>query len=380
MNNDKNYYKILTIGFSVFLVGIASFNILSNDKRFSEFENRMLAQKPKFSIDRLMSGRYTDKFEKYKVDQFMGRDFFMRVKSSTELLIGKRENNGVYYGKDGYLIEVFNPVEDKYIEKNLQAINNFSNKFKDINSYISIIPTAISVLEDKLPTNLENNTQLEYIQNTKKNLGDNIKYIDTYDALSKNSDNYIFYKTDHHWTSEGAYISFNKIKYEMNLKGNNIKYNKLEISDNFSGTLVSKSGFRNDEKDSIYAYLPENNTTKVIVSNIEQQEKSPSLYNTEKLNKKDKYEVFLGGNYPILEINSNAQTDKELLLIKDSYANSIIPFLVDYYSKIIVVDPRYYYDDIEELVNNNNINDILYLYNANTFYSDKSLSVVLNNE
>lgn len=380
MKNDMKYYKILTIGFVLFLVSIVSFNIISKDESFSESENRMLAQNPKFSLDRLISGRYTKKFEKYKVDQFIGRDFFMKVKSKTELLIGKRENNGVYYGKNGYLIEAFNPIENKYINENLQAINNFSKNFKDINSYVTIIPTAISVLEDKLPENLNNKIQLEYIKNTEKMLDNNIKYIDTYDVLSKHSNDYIFYKTDHHWTSDGAYISFDKIREKMNLKDKKIKYDKLEVSDNFSGTLTSKSGFRQDEKDSIHIYLPQDDSTNIIVNNLEKQKKSPSLYNSKSLEIKDKYSVFLEGNHPILEINTNVDTDKQLLLIKDSFANSIVPFLVEYYSKIFVIDPRYYYDDLYELIKSNNIKDVLFLYNANTFYTDKSLSVVLNNE
>lgn len=379
MKNDK-YYKILAIGFTIFLAFVVVLNIVSKDKYFSEDENRVLAQKPKFRIDRLINGRYSKKIEKYKVDQFIGRDFFMKVKSNTELLMGKRENNGVYYGDDGYLIEKFNPVEDKYIIENLEAINNFTNKYTDINSYISIIPTSITILQDKLPININDSLQLEYIKNTKGNLDKNIKYIDTYDDLNENKDDYIFYKTDHHWTSKGASVSFDKIREEMKLEDKKITYEELEISNDFSGTLASKSGFANDENDTISVYIPQNEDTKVIVNNIEKQKKSPSLYNVKSLDTKDQYGVFLEGNHPILEINSTVKNDKELLLIKDSYANSMIPFLVNYYSKIIVIDPRYYYDDLYELIQSNNIDDILFLYNANTFYTDKSLAMVLNNE
>lgn len=380
MNDEYKYTKTLAIIFIVFLIVMVCLNTYSKDKDFSETENRVLASKPKFTFERLFDGRFTKKYEKYKVDQFVGRDFFVDIKSRTDLLIGKRDNNGVYYGDDGYLLESFNPMDSSEIQSTIASLNNFSTKYKDINSYIAVAPNSINILKDKLPKFAPVIDQEIYLNKLESNLNENIKYIDISQALKTVDDEYIFYKTDHHWTSLGAYISFLTIKDDMHLEGNNTYYEVKMLSNDFNGTLSSKSAFRKNIYDNINAYIPTEDGVEIVVNFSQSQKKTPSLYSSKQLESKDKYSVFLEGNHPILEITTTANTDKELLLIKDSYANAFIPFLVDYYSKIIVVDPRYYYDDLYSLVDTNNISDILFLYNANTFFSDTSLAPVLNNE
>ena len=135
------------------------------------------------------------------------------------------------------------------------------------------------------------------------------------------------------------------------------------------------------EGDKVNVYLPEKEDSEhVVVNYVEEQEKTATLYNSEALEKKDNYEVFLKGNHPLVKIKTDARNDKTLLIFKDSYANSFIPFLVKDFSNIIVVDPRYYYEDIDKLMEQESVDEVLYLYNANTFFNDTSLSPVLNNE
>ena len=378
MKEENTYTKTLAIIFIAFLIGVTGLNYFVKDKEFSESENRVLAKKPKFSFERLFNGRYTKKYEKYKVDQFVGKDFFMKVKSSTDLLIGKRDNNNVFLSKDGYLIEDFKPNSKDEIDYTLNSLNTFSNKYEDLNIYLSIIPNSVSILEEKLPKFAPIESQRTYINEFSSKLSENIKYIDTFTTLKNIDDKYIYYKTDHHWTSLGAYNSFLKIKDDMNLNSDTY-YNVKKVSNDFNGTLSSKSGFRTNEKDSIEVYLPENNID-VVVNFLEAQKKKTSLYNTESLKTKDKYSLFLEGNHPLLEINTTKNTPKQLLLIKDSYANALVPFLTEYYSKIVIVDPRYYYEDLYELIDNSKFTDILFLYNANTFFTDTSLAPVINNE
>ena len=148
---SKVYYRIMCFLFILILSVITLLNIIKKDTKFSDTENRMLAQKPKFSIERFMEGRFTKKFEKYKVDQFIGRDTWIKIKSTTDKLLGKNESSGVYLGKDGYLIEDFKKPSEEVLNKNLKAINNFSNKYKNINQYMAIVPNAVDILNDKLP-------------------------------------------------------------------------------------------------------------------------------------------------------------------------------------------------------------------------------------
>uniref|UniRef100_UPI0037362845 DHHW family protein n=1 Tax=Frisingicoccus sp. TaxID=1918627 RepID=UPI0037362845 len=111
-----------------------------------------------------------------------------------------------------------------------------------------------------------------------------------------------------------------------------------------------------------------------IVNYVEEQKKTASLYQSEKLESYDKYAFFFGGNSPIIRISTTASTGKNLLVLKDSYANCFLPFLIPYYDEIVVIDPRYYYDDIYSEITSQNITEILFLYNANTFLEDNSIS------
>ena len=382
VNDNKKYYRNLSLIFITFLTLFVIMNFLTKDKDFSETENRILSSKPKFSIDRLLEGRFTSKIEDYLEDQFIGRDFFTKIKIDVDKLVGKIESNGVFLGKGDYLIEKFNEPDEKLVNENLQAINNFTDKYKNVKHYILISPTATSILKDKLPIYTPIINQEKYLQSFKKELSTNIKFIDNYKNLYDHKNEYIFYKTDHHWTSLGAYYSYEKLCEDMELNKNNVDYYKNQIvSDDFFGALSSKSGYDVKNGDEINIYLPENEESEYVVVNyVEEQEKSATLYNSEALKEKDKYQVFLKGNHPLIKIRTNAQNTKTLLIFKDSYANSFIPFLIKDFSKIIVVDPRYYYEDLDKLMESENVNDVLYLYNANTFFEDTSLSPVLNNE
>ena len=220
------------------------------------------------------------------------------------------------------------------------------------------------------------------MQSYKSKLSDKITFVDNYNTLKEHDDEYIFYKTDHHWTSLGAFYSYQELAKSMKLAETKENYyDRILVSDNFFGALSSKSGYINEKGDDVEVFLPtDKNIEKYIVDYVEEQKKSPTLYSSDALEKKDHYEVFLRGNHPLVKIKTNAKNNKTLLVFKDSYANSFIPFLIKNFSKIILVDQRYYYEDIDMLIDEEEVDDILYLYNANTFFNDTSLSSVLNNE
>ena len=376
----KIYYSIMTLVFLVILIVIVTLNTTKKDIKFSESENRILAQKPKFSIDRLLEGRYTKKYEKYKVDQFVDRDGWMKLKSGVDLALGKNESNGIYKGSDDYLIESFEVPDSEIVNRNIKAINNFNKKHKDIKEYMLIAPNSVSILSEKLPPYAPVVSQKLVMDNFAKTLNKGINYIDVYNTLDKHDKEYIYYKTDHHWTTLGAYYSFLEAAKAMDLEVKKDYYNVERVSNDFYGTLYSKSGYEVKTPDYIDVYLPKDENDEYVVNYVEEQKKSASFYDSEKLETKDKYGVFLGGNHPVVKIKTISKEDRKLLVFKDSYANSFVPFLTQYFSDIIMVDPRYYYDDIEKLIEEEGISDILYLYNANTFFSDTSLELVLNNQ
>lgn len=307
---------------------------------------------------------------------FIGKEIFIKVKSSIDLIAFNKDNNDVFLGKDGYLIENFVPNNHHEINKTVETINKFSIKNKNLNTYLAIIPNSVSILENKLPNYAPVKNQKSYIDEFTKKLNNNIKYINTFDTLKKVSDKYIYYKTDKHWTSLGAYTTFLKLQEDM-LLSSDTYYDVKKISNNFTGNLCSQSGFTSNNSDDINVYLPSNTNIDFVV-NYDNKVKKSTLYNTSKLDSQDKYSVFLDGDHPIVEINTTTNTPRQLLLIKDSYANSMVPYLLESYSKITIVDPKFYSNNLYDLINDNKFTDVLFLYNANTFFKDTSLVNLLN--
>ena len=377
--NDKRkkynniYIKSLALMFLLFIFGVMILNIIVPNKAFSEEENRKLKTKPKFSVDNLLYNRFTSKYEKYIADQFIMRNFWINVKSSSEVLTGKKENNDIYLGNDKYLIAKFKkPSEENFNEK-LKAINTFSNGNKELSKYIMLVPTKIKVLEDKLPKFAPVENQLEYINKFYSGLDKSIKKIDVFDTLNKNKDKYIYYKTDHHWTTDGAYYAYLEFCKSSGITPKDAShYDIKKVSNEFYGSLYSKAGVTNVDSDAINVYLPKANED-ILVNYVEEKKKGVSLYNSSSLNTKDKYSTFLGGNHPIIKISTMSDSAKKLLVIKDSYANCFIPFLTSHFSNIIVVDLRYYSGDVNTLIKDYNITDVLMLYNTNTFFEDESI-------
>ena len=376
----KKYRNALAIVFVIFIFGFFIINIFNKDMEFSNLENRSLAKMPTFKIDRLIEGRYTKNYEKYKNDQFFMRDTFIKLKSEIDVLLGKKENNNIYLCSDGYLIEKFLEPNKESLEKNIRAINEFSNKHSEIKINFMMIPNAISIYNEKLPRYVSESKQVEYINNFSNKLDRNISFINPYNYFIENKEEEIFYRADHHWTTKGAYYGYLALCDKMNLKKNEESYYDIElVSNDFKGTLYSRSLFDINKEDEIKVYIHKNEDDEVIVNQLEEKKVIPSLYDSLKLGTNDKYGVFLGGNKPIIKIQTTAKYNKKLLLIKDSYANSIVQFLTPYFEEIVMVDPRYYYGDIEELIKEEKFSEALFLYNANTFFQDNSLYGVLEN-
>ena len=376
----KTYYKCLGCLFCLILFTSFGLNTLSPDQTFSESENRSLTQKPVFSLQRLLGGGYTTKYEKYVNDQFYGRQTWVELKTGVDLLFQKRENNHVYVAADGYFIEDFIPGKEQNQMANLQAINQFVARHPMLNYSFLLVPTAISVLGDKLPYEAPVINQLDYIEAFADQLDEQILFVNPFSALTTHLDEALFYKTDHHWTTRGAYYAYLAWADQVQLDGEENEFQFEIISSAFNGTLSSKGGYTPQVLDQIEIYVPIEPRTQMVVHYVEEQKRVTTLYESEALAQKDKYAVFLGGNHALVDIQTTAATQRNLLLIKDSYANAFVPFLVSSYDKIIMVDPRYYFDDLEELVEREEITDVLFLYNASSFFSDNSLNLVLDNE
>ena len=354
-------------------------NGIKQDSEFSPTENRMLTQKPEMDWTTIQDGSFMTDYESYVSDQFIGRDWWISLKLSVDRLLGKKESNGVYLGKQQYLMEVLSTPDEVNLERNLNAVLEFQKKHSDLNFFFTLIPNAAYILTDFMPDNAPVRDQEEDIQRVKEKLGSAVTFLDVTETMRAYRREGIYYKTDHHWTSRGAYEAFQAMASGLLIENPATEYDIYPVTDQFSGTLASKSGYRK-AKDTIEIYIPLGVTNEYVVYYPDEQKKTASLYDSESLNQKDQYEVFLGGNHDMVDITTTCEDNRCLLLFKDSYANAFIQFLTPYFREIIMIDPRYYYEDIENIISSRNVTDILFLYNANTFFEDNSLADVLISE
>ena len=376
--SSKIYIKMAGI-FLVFLIVAFAFNLFSKDKKYSESENRMLAQKPVFSMANLTSGKYMKDMEDYVTDQFFIRDKWINLKVLEDLALGKKESNGVYIGKKDYLMEIPTAPNQKALDNNLDAISNFSASHPDINTVMTLIPNAAYIYDHLIPRNAPVRDQEKDIKYVMNAVSTSLNFVDLTKTMSSHKEENIYYKTDHHWTTLGARYAFDALSTALGIEKPTQEYKIYPVTHSFQGTLASKSGY-DKALDTIEIYVPQGVNTECVVNFTDEGKKSASVYESAALKKKDKYEVFFGGNHTRIDISTPMEGKKNLLLFKDSYANCFIPFLVPYYRNIIVIDPRYFYDDIESLISDNEITDVLFLYNVNTFLGDNSLGDVLVSE
>lgn len=351
-------------------------NFIKRDQKFSESENRMLTERPKLTWESVKSGEYMSEFESYVSDQFFMRNQWITLKLYEDKFMGKKESNGVYLGKKGYLIEKLDTPNWENVENNMKSIAALSERHSNIPIYMSLVPNAAHILKSKMPYGAPARNQDEDIAKIRKFGGNNIKNIDMSSIMKKHEEEAIYYKTDHHWTTLGAYYGFKEIAKEMHLENVASDYDVYTVAGDFQGTLASKSGYHGSE-DAVQIYEPKDVKTDYIVLYTEEGKKTTSVYDSESLKKKDKYTVFFGGNHARIDISTTQKERKNLLLFKDSYANCMVQFLLPYYQNIIVIDPRYFYDSVDNIIESYSITDILFLYNVNTFVTDNSIADVL---
>jgi len=352
--------------------------IVLKDKDYSENENRKLAGVPEFRFSALADGSYLSGWSDYVADQFPGRDFWISLNLLVTKLTGQREISGIYLGDDGFLMQAPSAPNEEGLQKNLEAINAFADEHPELNSYMCVAPNAVTVLADKLPANAPVRDQLADLQRISDSLTAT-EFIDVTKVLQDHKEEQLFYRTDHHWTSLGAYYAFTSIAPALELEAPTPEdYTVYTVSNTFEGTLASRSG-SHSVQDQVQVYAP-NTDILYYVKYPDGKGTVCSMYSREALEQKDHYCVFFGGNYDRLDITTTADTGRSLLVFKDSYANCMIQFLYPYFDHITLIDPRYYYGNLSSVIYSEAVTDVLYLYNADTFLADTSLADVLHGQ
>lgn len=350
----KNYllYSFISITLVITIV-----SLVSNDKEFSELENRNLKTNVTFSFKDFLNGSFQENYEKYINDQFPIRDKWISLKSISEYALGKIENNGIIYGENGKLFEKFDLLNEERLINNIETIKNFGERYKGKVS-LMVIPNSYEIYKESLPLGSPQIMQEKIIDEIYK-YSSYTNNVDLMKELINNKEKYIYYNTDHHWTTYGAYLGY--FGFISSIGGNAIsldEFEKVELS-GFYGTYYSKSKPFNINSDILTYYKFNDLTLELVGDKI-----YDSIYDYSKENLRDKYALFLYGNNPLTIIKNNAiKNDKKILVIKDSFANSLIPFLTQNYEEIHVVDLRGFSSKLSEYLDENTFDNILILYN-----------------
>lgn len=311
--------------------------------------------------------------DEYYADHFPFRDEWIKLNTGYNRMLLKQDINGVYLSKDNYLLEKFDDIDQNMKYKQIDALNNFANAHKDIASdiYFCIVPNSIYILSEKLPFYAPNTDQKEYIDSFYSSIfSPKIKLIDVTENLLNHKDEYIYYRTDHHWTSLGAYYGYEVLSKEMEIETTPLSdFKETVVSSEFLGTLYSKGLFP-VPADSISSFTINDPSFSVFLENSVSGN-FDSLYDFSKLETKDKYSFFIGGNADVCKITTSSSSDKKLFLIKDSYSHCLVQFFINDYSEIYLFDLRYLKSKtISSYIEKYHPDDILIIYNAATLSTD----------
>lgn len=362
----KKRINIVTIiSCCLVIIMMAVIFLVLPDKAISQKENRTLSQSPSFGVERLFSGEYTTDLATYISDHFPARDTFVSAKAYSELALNKGENNGVIYAENDILI-ARDEINDNRIKDNLQSIKDFEN-VTGVPVCVAVIPRSVDVfseyLPDTYPTEIDKNlwqdyyTQAKQLELTAPNL---------YDELCEDNN---YYHTDHHYNVYGAYQAYSLLGKSLSYTPKELDFFKPEkVSNDFCGTSMRTSGFYLAPKDEItlLRYDGDNDYT------ITADGKEIPLYDMSRLSATDQYAIFLGGNHARVDIKKGEGKPK-LLIIRDSFADSIAPFLALHYD-LVMLDLRYFTDNVQQIVLDENINQVLLLESMSEFSTTKNIS------
>ena len=370
-NFNKTKNKVIILLASLLLASSALAGPLTPDRAFSEHEKRTLAEFPLFDTEAFFSGEFNNSLEDYLTDQVPLRDQWITIKTFAEIAAGKHESGGVYIAKDKYLMDKFTSYDQKQLITNAKAVASLQAYLSKhgIPMYTMPVPVAAQVLTDKLPAYApvaDYEKMLSLMQNT------GLQTIDIKKVLAAHTEENIYYCTDHHWTSLGAYYAYCEW---MRLRGYQAApqncWTQKELCTDFRGTTWNKVPLPTVPAEPITAWYQHKNR-RVSYNNGDYE--TNSIYEKKYLKGSDQYAVFLNSNQPLTVISGSGDAGSgKLLLIKDSYGNTFSQFACEDFEEVHVIDLRFFRDDIRDYIKTNDITDVLVLYGIQNFASDVAL-------
>lgn len=342
--------KLITIIFLIYIFTFSILGIIIKDEEISFTERRKLQSFPDISL----SSDYINKIDKYLLDHFPFRDTFRGIKASFSYnVLHKLDNNDIYL-KDNYIFKTGYPTNNESINKFINNVNETKSYFNDSDIYIMIIPDKNYYLGDSDFLHID----YDYIYDEIDKL--NLNNIDIRNIMNLSD----YYETDTHWRQENIDKVIEKMSKVMNFDYSKYLYTE-NTYDNFYGVYYGESAINRDSERLVY--LTNNNINSLYVDYLENKSLH-SIYNLDKLESMDSYEVYLDGASSFIEIyNSSSKNDKELIIFRDSFASSLVPLLSNYYSKITLIDNRY--------INSNNYLKLIEITNQDVLFMYSTLLV-----
>lgn len=368
-------YPLLVL-FFLFLVGFMVLDGLWPKRSYSDLERRQLNQFPAFSLSQLIQNKWTADYDSYTKDQVVFRDTWMKLQSLSErLLFQKVEIGGAVIGKnDALFTKMFGLTnnEEKLLNKNTLLVQQFAENFPG-KVTLMLAPSASLIYQEELPAGtpmLDENSALDTIFDA---VGQD-HVLDLRQPFEAAKADKLYYSTDHHWTTWGAYLAYRQFCSREGLDPLEVTQQDFTQVPDFYGTTYAKALYWKTQPDTLdYLELPNQLTVWNIDSQLNLTESfTAGLYDTEKFDTVDKYAAFLYGNNGYTTIQGNGEGS--ILVVKDSYANSFVPFLCANYERIGVIDPRGYKLSIQELAQQEGYDNILLLFNFQTFKSSNDLN------
>ncbi len=362
--SDRIKNIVITIVFVFIIISVLIINIFSKDIDISKSERRKLAKFPEITLKGIFDGSVIDKFEDYTMDQFVLRDKFRSLKTYTELSVFAKKDVNEIYEKNGSLIKQEYPLNESSVVNLTNKINTIKDKYLDEtnNIYYTIVP-------DKNYYTNNSYLKLDYnkLQNIMSEKLNGIEYINIFDCLKLED----YYYTDTHWKQENLNKVLDKIATQMNFKDRiTTPFEEKDIT-SFKGVYAGQ--FPVKTKDDYIRVMTNDIIEESIVFNYETN-KETKVYDMNKLNANDKYDIYLSGATPLLTItNPNFKGEKELIVFRDSFGSSLIPLFIEAYSKITIIDIRYIATDyLKNFVDFEN-KDVLFMYSTLVINSSSTL-------
>lgn len=376
-NRSKIGKYIPAVVFLIFIYGMALWFLFSPKTDYSSSEKRYLQKFPDANVEKVLSGEFGSEFETFFADRFPQRNTWVGLNAYTTLAEGNNGASGVYNCKNGYLIN--KPVStDNNLDKNVGAVVDFA-KTIDAPTTVMLVPSTGYIADDVLPTFHDKYNDDEDISKISSTLSkDKIGFVDLRERFKSEYKNgsQLYYKTDHHWTTKGAYTGYQELCKALGVTPIDDSTLKKDSYPDFYGTTYSSSGFWLTPPDNIEIWSNPKNSDKNISVKITEGanvKTSGSMYFTDHLKEDDKYPVFIDGNHALTEITNTNAKNGTILLIKDSFSHSLAPFLAENYSKVVLVDLRYYKESVSQLVSTYNPEQVVVLYGIDNLATDTDI-------